>query len=106
MSAYERNGVVVDQCTECRGLFLDRGELERLVEAESGYYGRSPAAAYPGDRPRDLGGSSPDHRDPHRGSHADPDRDRERDRYDDRDRDRDRGDRKSRRRSFLDELFD
>ena len=39
MRSYERNGVVVDQCTGCRGLFLDRGELERLVDAESSYYG-------------------------------------------------------------------
>lgn len=35
MRQYERNDVTVDQCTECRGLFLDRGELERLVDAES-----------------------------------------------------------------------
>jgi Zn-finger nucleic acid-binding protein len=41
MRTYERNGVVVDQCTECRGLFLDRGELERLVDAESSYYDES-----------------------------------------------------------------
>ena len=35
MRSYERNGVSVDQCTECRGIFLDRGELERLVDAEA-----------------------------------------------------------------------
>lgn len=35
MRQYERNGVVVDQCSECRGIFLDRGELERLVTAET-----------------------------------------------------------------------
>ena len=35
MRQYERNGVTVDQCSECRGIFLDRGELERLVDAES-----------------------------------------------------------------------
>ena len=39
MHQYERNGVVVDQCTECKGLFLDRGELEKLVKAENGWYG-------------------------------------------------------------------
>jgi Zn-finger nucleic acid-binding protein len=39
MRSYERNGVVVDQCTECRGIFLDRGELERLVDAEDRHYG-------------------------------------------------------------------
>lgn len=43
MRTYERNGVHIDQCNDCRGLFLDRGELERLVEAESSFY-REPAA--------------------------------------------------------------
>lgn len=37
MRAYERNGVTIDQCEECRGIFLDRGELERLVDAESAF---------------------------------------------------------------------
>jgi Zn-finger nucleic acid-binding protein len=40
MRSYERNGVVVDQCTGCRGIFLDRGELERLVDAEGAHYER------------------------------------------------------------------
>ena len=39
MRSYERSGIVIDQCTGCRGVFLDRGELERLVDAESAYYG-------------------------------------------------------------------
>jgi uncharacterized protein len=39
MRSYERNGVTVDQCTECRGIFLDRGELDRLIDAESAHYG-------------------------------------------------------------------
>lgn len=39
MRTYERNGVHVDQCTECRGIFLDRGELERLVDAENSWHG-------------------------------------------------------------------
>jgi uncharacterized protein len=38
MRSYERNGVTIDQCTGCRGMFLDRGELERLVDAEGSYY--------------------------------------------------------------------
>lgn len=37
MRSYERSGVTVDQCSECRGIFLDRGELERLIEAEGAY---------------------------------------------------------------------
>ena len=44
MRSYERSGVTVDQCSECRGIFLDRGELERLVDAENAWHG-SPAAA-------------------------------------------------------------
>jgi hypothetical protein len=38
MVSYERSGVVIDQCEDCRGIFLDRGELEHLTEAESAYY--------------------------------------------------------------------
>ena len=38
MRSYERSGITVDQCTGCRGVFLDRGELERLVDAEGTYY--------------------------------------------------------------------
>jgi hypothetical protein len=44
MRNYERNGVHVDQCQDCRGIFLDRGELERLVDAENSWHGGSPAA--------------------------------------------------------------
>lgn len=36
---YERNGTTIDQCTTCHGIFLDRGELERLIGAESTYLG-------------------------------------------------------------------
>jgi len=32
--------VLVDQCTGCKGIFLDRGELERLVDAEGAHYER------------------------------------------------------------------
>jgi uncharacterized protein len=42
MRTYERGGVHVDQCTDCRGIFLDRGELEHLVDAESGFYQQQP----------------------------------------------------------------
>jgi uncharacterized protein len=49
MRQYERSGITVDQCTECRGIFLDRGELERLVDAETSWHGggqtRQPAQA-------------------------------------------------------------
>ena len=44
MRSYERSGVTIDQCTNCKGIFLDRGELERLVEAEDTHYGGGGAA--------------------------------------------------------------
>ena len=47
MRQYERNGVHVDQCTECRGIYLDRGELEHLTEAESRWSGPQPPASAP-----------------------------------------------------------
>lgn len=37
MRQYERSGVTIDQCTECRGIFLDRGELEKLYDAEANW---------------------------------------------------------------------
>lgn len=46
MRSYERNGVLVDQCTGCRGIFLDRGELERLVDAEGAHYEREYSKDY------------------------------------------------------------
>ena len=72
MRNYERNGVHVDQCTECRGIFLDRGELDRLIDAENAWHGGAAAAEPRDDRDRD---------DRHRD-------DRDRDRYDRDDRDR------------------
>ena len=39
MRTYERNGVHVDQCSDCRGIFLDRGELDRLIDAENDWHG-------------------------------------------------------------------
>ncbi len=50
MRSYERNGVTVDQCTECRGLFLDRGELERLIEAVNAFHSAPTAPRYDEDR--------------------------------------------------------
>ena len=35
MRSYERNGIQIDQCNECRGIFLDRGELDLLLDAEA-----------------------------------------------------------------------
>jgi Zn-finger nucleic acid-binding protein len=47
MRQYERSGVHVDQCTECRGIFLDRGELERLIDAETAFHTQPAPAPAP-----------------------------------------------------------
>lgn len=56
MRQYERSGVVIDQCGECRGIFLDRGELEKLFEAEANWNRQQPAGApNPAQRPQAPG---------------------------------------------------
>lgn len=35
MRSVERNGVTIERCPECGGLFLDRGEFERLASFEA-----------------------------------------------------------------------
>ncbi|HEY5941939.1 MAG TPA: zf-TFIIB domain-containing protein [Solirubrobacterales bacterium] len=50
MRGYERNGVTVDQCGDCRGIFLDRGELERLIDAENSHYEREYATREPEEK--------------------------------------------------------
>ena len=35
MHTYNRNGVQIEQCSGCRGIFLDFGELETLTRIES-----------------------------------------------------------------------
>ena len=36
MHTYARGGLILDLCEDCRGIFLDKGELERLIDAEGG----------------------------------------------------------------------
>jgi hypothetical protein len=98
----DRNGVEIDYCPKCRGVWLDRGELDKIIERAASAPAPAPAAAptrraeapvhYPEPRrdgPRDGGG------------HHDGDRRR----YDD-DDDDDRYGRRKRRESFLGDLFD
>jgi Zn-finger nucleic acid-binding protein len=53
MRPYERSGLMIDQCEDCRGMFLDQGELERLIEAEGGGWSGmvGPPTALPIPRP-------------------------------------------------------
>ena len=65
LRSYERNGVTIDQCANCRGIFLDRGELERLIDAESASL-NTPSPA-PGPPPPGYDQSRYDQ--PYRGGH-------------------------------------
>ena len=38
----ERSGITIDFCSSCRGVWLDRGELENLVNREQSYYDDRP----------------------------------------------------------------
>ena len=50
MRTHRRNGVTIEQCTKCHGIFLDRGELEQLLGRESSFLGEGPRG-----RRRDAG---------------------------------------------------
>ena len=62
MRSYERNGIQIEQCRECRGIFLDRGELERMIDAEAEYVpgpapDQSPGPRYQEERSHGHGSS-------------------------------------------------
>ncbi len=44
-----REGIEIDYCPQCRGVWLDRGELDKIIE-------RSEAAPPPRDEPRPSSG--------------------------------------------------
>ena len=91
----DRNGVEIDYCPKCRGVWLDRGELDKIIER---------AATAPAANSRDAAPvyqAEPGYRtEPNR--HVQ--RDEPRRRHDD-DDDRYHG-KKKRRESFLGDLFD
>lgn len=49
MKVYEKHGVEIDVCPGCRGVWLDRGELEKILEVEA-RCGQSEPAPYPEER--------------------------------------------------------
>lgn len=70
MRTVDKNGVHIDQCEGCRGIFLDRGELEAISGAESSFYGGQPPP-YQGGGPAPYGRS--DSPRPYRGGGGYPD---------------------------------
>ncbi len=93
----DRQGIEIDYCPQCRGVWLDRGELDKIIERAApqpaSVVAPAPAVAQAPPAPRG------------------DDRSHDRDRYDDDKRyERDRDDRgygkKRKKESFLGELFD
>ena len=75
----DRQGVEIDYCPQCRGVWLDRGELDKIIERST----PAPAPAAPPSPPRGYDAPRGYDDDAHRGH-----------------------DRKKRRGSFLDDIFD
>lgn len=87
-----REGVEIDYCGQCRGVWLDRGELDKILDRVA------VAPAVPATAP-----AAPQSRPEPRYEPRPDDRYRD-DRY--RDDDRYRYEKKRKRKSFLDDLFD
>ena len=66
MKEINKSGVLVDTCTQCRGVWLDRGELEKLASAVGGteersFLGNAPPPQWE-QRPRRRDDDDDDHR--------------------------------------------
>lgn len=48
----ERQGVEIDFCPKCRGVWLDRGELDKILEREAAYTQGPPPVQMPSHDPR------------------------------------------------------
>lgn len=58
MRTVDRQGIHIDQCDGCRGIFLDRGELESILNAERQYSAQAAPPPYnpgPGAPPPPAG---------------------------------------------------
>ena len=95
----DRGGVEIDYCPKCRGVWLDRGELDKIIERSMG---GAPAAAPVAPAPPQAPVHLQQPRTPERQDRGYDDRGRDR-RDDDDYRD---GYKRKKRESFLGELFD
>lgn len=63
----ERQGIEIDYCPKCRGVWLDRGELDKLIERNSA---SEAAMAAPSPRqPQHRGGDDDRHYEKHHRRH-------------------------------------
>lgn len=52
----ERSGVEIDYCPQCRGVWLDRGELDKIIERSETKPSEAERAGSRDDYPRDRHG--------------------------------------------------
>jgi uncharacterized protein len=95
----DRGGVEIDYCPKCRGVWLDRGELDKIIERSLGSAPTAAAAPPPAPRPQ----ATPVYQPEPRAQHRDDDRPRYRDDDDDY---RHGGYKIKRKESFLSDIFD
>ena len=89
----ERQNIEIDYCPTCRGVWLDRGELDKIIDKAAQPAAQQPAFAQP--------------QQPGPGSFSHPERGYDPRRYDDDDdRYKHRDHRYRKRKGFLGELFD
>ena len=99
----DRGGVEIDYCPKCRGVWLDRGELDKIIDRSAGAAPAAPQPVAVPPAPQHVAPVyQPEPRVP-QGHYRDDDRRR---RDDDDDDDYRHGYRKKRRESFLSDLFD
>jgi uncharacterized protein len=90
----DRNGVEIDYCPKCRGVWLDRGELDKIIERGMGSAPVTAAApARPASAPPPVYQPEPQRQPDPRGGYR-------------RDDDDDYRYKKKRKESFLGEIFD
>lgn len=80
----DRQGIEIDYCPQCRGIWLDRGELDKIIERSEAPVATAPPPAAPSQQQHPWGGQQP-----YGGGYGS-----------------DRRHQPKRRKSFLEELFD
>ena len=61
----DRQGIEIDYCPECRGVWLDRGELDKLIEKSASTQSSQPARPEDSRDSRDYKDSNDDYRKEH-----------------------------------------
>ncbi|BDZ60582.1 hypothetical protein Lsed01_02490 [Demequina sediminis] len=89
----DRQGVEIDYCPECRGVWLDRGELDKIIDRSAAESAPAPAPARETQRGYDQRGYDQRSYDDRKG-------------YDQRGYDPRYGSKPKRKESFLGDLFD